>query len=159
MSVSGIRPSVYPFVYGTKRVNKSTDSKGDFEKMLAEESVDEGQKARAGEAWKEKADGAQRKKADEVQKTNPAEPTAEPAKDGEEETKTQIVVKPDGSRVLVMTVKIGGMEMTTSLELSKPTELLNEQKEPADEPKENTENAAPGSETLLTLPLNQYSIG
>ena len=48
----------------------------------------------------------------------------------ESESKTEIIVKPDGSRVLVMTMSIGGMETTMSLEISKPTEA----------PKENSEH-------------------
>ena len=57
----------------------------------------------------------------------------------ESESKTEIIVKPDGSRVLVMTMSIGGMETTMSLEISKPTEAPNENSEhdinntPADE--------------------------
>ena len=44
----------------------------------------------------------------------------------ESESKTDIIVKPDGSRVLVITMSIGGMETTMSLEISKPTEAPNE---------------------------------
>lgn len=44
----------------------------------------------------------------------------------ESESKTEIIVKPDGSRVLVMTMSIGGMETTMSLEISKPTEAPTE---------------------------------
>lgn len=44
----------------------------------------------------------------------------------ESETKTDIIVKPDGSRVLVMTMSVGGMETNMSLEISKPTKILNE---------------------------------
>ena len=47
----------------------------------------------------------------------------------ESESKTDIIVKPDGSRVLVMTMSIGGMETTMSLEISKPTEVPNENSE------------------------------
>ena len=43
-----------------------------------------------------------------------------------QETTTDIIVKPDGSRVLVVTISIGGMETTMSLEISKPTEAPNE---------------------------------
>ena len=43
-----------------------------------------------------------------------------------EETQSDIVVKPDGSRVLVVTVNIGGMETSMSLEISKPADALNE---------------------------------
>ena len=42
------------------------------------------------------------------------------------ETKTDIVVKSDGSRVLIVTVNVGGMETTMSLEISKPTNELND---------------------------------
>ena len=42
------------------------------------------------------------------------------------ETKTDIIVKPDGSRVLVMTMSVGGMETTMSLLLSKPTSVPDE---------------------------------
>lgn len=41
-------------------------------------------------------------------------------------TDTDIIVKPDGSRVLVVTMSVGGMETTMSLEISKPTDLPNE---------------------------------
>ncbi len=40
-----------------------------------------------------------------------------------------LTVKPDGSRVLVVTMSIGGMETTMSLEISKPTEAANEKAE------------------------------
>ena len=40
----------------------------------------------------------------------------------EEETRTEIVVRPDGSKVLMITVTVGGQEAVTSVELSKPTE-------------------------------------
>lgn len=38
----------------------------------------------------------------------------------ESETKTEIIVKPDGSRVLVITTMTGGLETTMSLEIAKP---------------------------------------
>lgn len=43
----------------------------------------------------------------------------------ESKTKNDIIVKPDGSRVLVVTMSVGGMETTMSLEISKPTNILN----------------------------------
>ncbi len=49
--------------------------------------------------------------------------------DQESKTQTDIIVKPDGSRVLVVTMSIGGMETTMSLEISKPTEAPNENSE------------------------------
>lgn len=45
------------------------------------------------------------------------------------ETTTNIVVKPDGSRVLVVTVNIGGMNTTMSLQISEPTEMPNDSSE------------------------------
>lgn len=38
------------------------------------------------------------------------------------ETRTDIVVRSDGSKVLMITVTVGGQEAVTSVELSKPTE-------------------------------------
>ncbi len=40
----------------------------------------------------------------------------------EGQTKSEIVVKPDGSRVLMITMSIGGMEAVTSVEISEPTD-------------------------------------
>ena len=40
----------------------------------------------------------------------------------EEETKTEIVVRPDGSKILMITVDVGGQEAVTSVELDRPTE-------------------------------------
>lgn len=48
------------------------------------------------------------------------------ADEQESETKTDIVVNPDGSRVLVVAINVGGMETTMSLEISKPTNELND---------------------------------
>lgn len=39
----------------------------------------------------------------------------------EGETRTDIVVRPDGSKVLMIMVTVGGQEAVTSVELSKPT--------------------------------------
>ena len=55
-----------------------------------------------------------------------ADKESEKADRQESKTKTDIIVRPDGSRVLVMTMSIGGMETTMSLEISKPTEAPNE---------------------------------
>ena len=43
----------------------------------------------------------------------------------ESRTESNIVVKPDGSRVLVVTTEVGGMETTMSLKISEPTDLPN----------------------------------
>lgn len=69
-----------------------------------------------------------------------ADKESEKADKQESKTKTDIIVKPDGSRVLVMTMSIGGMETTMSLEISKPTEAPNENS------KQNTDNNMPTAE-------------
>ena len=48
--------------------------------------------------------------------------------DGKEEkggSQAQIVVKPDGSRVLMVTTRVCGMETTTSLKISDPADMLH----------------------------------
>ena len=40
----------------------------------------------------------------------------------EDETRTEIVVRPDGSKILMIKVTVGGQEAVTSVELAKPTE-------------------------------------
>lgn len=47
-------------------------------------------------------------------------------------TDTEILVKPDGSRVLVMTMHIGSMETTMSMEISKPTDMQNDKGQEAE---------------------------
>ena len=44
----------------------------------------------------------------------------------ESQTETDIIVKPDGSRVLVVTTNVGGMETTVSLKISEPTDMPND---------------------------------
>ena len=44
----------------------------------------------------------------------------------ETNSKTNIIIKADGSRVLMITTKIGGMESVMSLEISKPTDIQND---------------------------------
>lgn len=39
---------------------------------------------------------------------------------------TEVIVRPDGSRVLMMRVNIGGMSTTMSVKISEPTEAVNE---------------------------------
>ncbi len=67
----------------------------------------------------------------------------------ETETKTDIMVKADGSRVLVMTVKVGGMETTTGLEISRPTNWQN------DCSKEGSDNRMSGGEREAAIPLDR----
>lgn len=57
----------------------------------------------------------------EEESTKRAEEKREEAK-----TETDVIVKPDGSRVLVMTTHIGSMSATVSLKISEPTDLPND---------------------------------
>ncbi len=41
--------------------------------------------------------------------------------ESESDSKADIIVKPDGTRVLVITTNIGGMEMTMNLKIAEPT--------------------------------------
>lgn len=43
-----------------------------------------------------------------------------------DKTDTDIIVKSDGSRVLVVTINVGGMRSSMSMEISKPTMLQND---------------------------------
>ena len=54
------------------------------------------------------------------------ERSLEEAQGRRQETKSDIVVKPDGSRVLMVTMNMGGMETTMSMEISKPTDMMND---------------------------------
>lgn len=64
----------------------------------------------------------------------------------EAENKTEIIVKPDGSRVLVVTMNFGGMETTMSIEISKPTDFPNDNSKQGDD---NDSTAASETETAL----------
>lgn len=75
----------------------------------------------------------------------------EQADQQESESKTDIIVKPDGSRVLVMTMSIGGMETTMSLEISKPTEVPNENSE------HDTDNNIPSDDTGMDTVSDEMS--
>ncbi|MCM1128260.1 MAG: hypothetical protein NC429_17555 [Lachnospiraceae bacterium] len=75
----------------------------------------------------------------------------EQAANQESETKTDIIVKPDGSRVLVVTMNIGGMETTMSLEISKPTEAPNENS------KQDTENNMPSADAETNTVSDEMS--
>ena len=52
---------------------------------------------------------------------------AKEKKDDEtEDSSSQIIVKPDGSRVLIITTKVGGMETNMSIKISEPTYMPND---------------------------------
>ena len=50
----------------------------------------------------------------------------EPEEEEEAKSNSDIIVKPDGSRVLVMTMTFGGMKTSMSLEISGPTAMAND---------------------------------
>lgn len=50
----------------------------------------------------------------------------EPKQNSQSETDSDIIVKPDGSRVLVVTMNLGGMASTMSLKISDPTSMPND---------------------------------
>ena len=56
----------------------------------------------------------------------------------ESKTDTQILVRPDGSRVLLIKVMVAGMETTMSLKLSEATEMQNDSHSQAQEPVEGS---------------------
>lgn len=58
-----------------------------------------------------------------------AKTEVESSKLEQSQTDTDIVVKADGSRVLVITTSFGGMQTTMSLEISKPTAMQNDVQE------------------------------
>lgn len=47
----------------------------------------------------------------------------EKSDDEESKTDSEVIVKPDGSRVMVMTTQVGGMETVMSLKISEPTAI------------------------------------
>lgn len=44
----------------------------------------------------------------------------------EAESSSDIIVRPDGSRILVMNMMVGGMQSSMSIEISKPTDFPNQ---------------------------------
>lgn len=50
----------------------------------------------------------------------------EPKEEEEAKSDSDIIVKPDGSRVLVMTMTLGGMKTSMSLEISDPTAMADD---------------------------------
>lgn len=78
---------------------------------------------------KEKLDSQseQNQKAEAVNQGEGTEETQESEeKKQESKTDTDIIVKADGSRVLLMTTRVCGMQTTMSVELSKPTAMQND---------------------------------
>ena len=128
MSISGIGQNYYQNNVSTNKHNKSRVGQFYPQKQAAEVSAPEDTRQNANVQDIYKA----------LKSTNPlleqedndvSDEELKQEDKQESESKTEIIVKPDGSRVLVMTMSIGGMETTMSLEISKPTEAPNENSE------------------------------
>ncbi len=125
MSISGIGQNYYQNNVSTNKHNKSRVGQFYPQKQAAEVSAPEDTRQNANVQDIYEA----------LKSTNPllvqednnvSDEELEQVDKQESESKTEIIVKPDGSRVLVMTMSIGGMETTMCLEISKPTEAPNE---------------------------------
>lgn len=90
--------------------------------QLKQEIEDE--KASVGEI-QDKGDGEVQSAEQEQSKDAEQEQTLAEEADGD----SQILVKPDGTRILMVTTKIGAIETTMSIELSKPTQLQDDEKQ------------------------------
>ena len=129
MSVNGIGQNYYRNNVSTNKHNKSKAGQFYLQKQATEASVPEKTRQNANvqdiyEALKSRESNEYVKEQDSMKDVTETSADAEPL-NHESETKTEIIAKPDGSRVLVMTMSIGGMETTMSLEISKPTEAPN----------------------------------
>lgn len=76
-------------------------------------------------------------------KTNETKSTEE-----KEKTNSKIIVKPDGSRVLVVTMNMCGNQTTMSIEISKPTDLQNDVNPTEEMKEENTEEQTISQEDM-----------
>ena len=129
MSISGIGQNYYQNNVSTNKHNKSRVGQFYPQKQAAEVSAPEDTRQNANvqdiyKALKSKNPLLEQEDDDDVSDEESKQEDKQ-----ESESKTEIIVKPDGSRVLVMTMSIGGMETTMSLEISKPTEAPNENSE------------------------------
>ena len=150
MSVNGIGQNYYQNSISTNKYNRSKAGQLYLQKQTAEKStpVDTRQNANVQDIYEAfKSTNPLMRQEDSIVSDEEVEQV-----DGQEsETKTEIIVKPDGSRVLVMTMSIGGMETTMSLEISKPTEALNENS------KQDTDNNMPSADVEMDTASDEMS--
>ena len=99
MNINGLG-NIYDRTYTTYRSSKYAQSFAEFMDKV-NENKDDVSDMSAKESAEEKSDS---------KKDMP----------DEEESKTEIVVRPDGSKILMITVSIAGQEAVTSVELAKP---------------------------------------
>ena len=124
MSVNGIGHNYYQNNVATNKHNKSRVGQFYPQKQETEVSAPEDTRQNANVQDIYKALKSKNPLLEQEEDVSDEESKQEDKQ--ESESKTEIIVKPDGSRVLVMTMSIGGMETTMSLEISKPTEAPNE---------------------------------
>ena len=150
MSVNGIGQNYYQNNISTNKYNRSKAGQLYLQKQTAEKStpVDTRQNANVQDIYEAfKSTNPLMRQEDSTVSDGEVEQV-----DGQEsETKTEIIVKPDGSRVLVMTMSIGGMETTMSLEISKPTEAPNENS------KQDTNNNMPSADAEMDTASDEMS--
>ena len=150
MSVNGIGQNYYQNNVSANKYNRSRTGQFCPQKQMAEAPAPAGtrQNANVQDIY------------DALKSTNPlieqedsgvTDEELEQADKQESESKTDVIVKPDGSRVLVMTMSIGGMETAMSLEISKPTEALNENSE------HDTDNNMPSDDTGMDTVSDEMS--
>ena len=132
MSVSGIGHNYYQNNVATNKHNKSRGGQFYPQKQETEVSAPEDTRQNANVQDIYKALKSKNPLLEQEEDVSDEELKQEDKQ--ESESKTEIIVKPDGSRVLVMTMSIGGMETTMSLEISKPTEA------PTENAKQDTDN-------------------
>ena len=63
---------------------------------------------------------------EEASEPEPASCLSEEQEEEDSRTDTEIIVKPDGSRVLVVTMNVGGTETSMTLKISEPTAMPND---------------------------------
>lgn len=116
---------------GGRNIPARDDSAGEFrpeESGQGQERIQPNEtRGRSGQGPEElQADESRSQSEQGQERIQPDENRNQNAGQEESETETQIIVRPDGSRVLLVTMSVGGMETTMSLELSKPTDMQNE---------------------------------
>ena len=150
MSISGIGQNYYQNNVSTNKHNKSRVGQFYPQKQAAEVSAPEDTRQNANVQDIYEA----------LKSTNPllvqednnvSDEELEQVDKQESESKTEIIVKPDGSRVLVMTMSIGGMETTMSLEISKPTEA------PTENAKQDTNNTPTAENDTVSDEMSNIS--
>ena len=150
MSVSGIGHNYYQNNVATNKHNKSRIGQFSPQKQETEVSAPEDTRQNANVQDIYKALKSKNPLLEQEEDVSDEELKQEDKQ--ESESKTEIIVKPDGSRVLVMTMSIGGMETTMSLEISKPTEAPNENSE------QDADNNMPSADAEMDTVSDEMSI-